>query len=124
MLERVRATLEPQRAALEARNRALRTRLTPAVAIDKPESHRREYRAFVLPNELRVLVASDPAADKAAAALCVDAGRLSEPKAIPGLAHFCEHMLFLGTEKYPVRKHTQSNVNMLTSLPRFCVAAG
>ena len=86
MLERVRAALESQRAALEARNRALRTRLTPAVAIDKPESHRREYRAFVLPNELRVLVASDPAADKAAAALCVDAGRLSEPKAIPGLA--------------------------------------
>lgn len=26
---------------------------------------------------------------------------MSEPKALPGLAHFCEHMLFLGTEKYP-----------------------
>lgn len=26
---------------------------------------------------------------------------MSDPDHIPGLAHFCEHMLFLGTEKYP-----------------------
>lgn len=29
------------------------------------------------------------------------AGSLSDPENISGLAHFCEHMLFLGTEKYP-----------------------
>lgn len=28
-------------------------------------------------------------------------GYLSDPKEVYGLAHFCEHMLFLGTEKYP-----------------------
>lgn len=27
---------------------------------------------------------------------------MSDPKELPGLAHFCEHMLFLGTEKYPL----------------------
>lgn len=27
---------------------------------------------------------------------------LSEPKDLPGLAHFCEHMVFLGTKKYPI----------------------
>jgi insulysin len=26
---------------------------------------------------------------------------MSDPKDLPGLAHFCEHMLFLGTIKYP-----------------------
>lgn len=26
---------------------------------------------------------------------------MSDPSRLPGLAHFCEHMLFLGTEKYP-----------------------
>lgn len=26
---------------------------------------------------------------------------MSDPQEIPGLAHFCEHMLFLGTEKFP-----------------------
>lgn len=28
-------------------------------------------------------------------------GSLSDPSDIAGLAHFCEHMLFLGTKKYP-----------------------
>lgn len=28
-------------------------------------------------------------------------GSLSDPANISGLAHFCEHMLFLGTQKYP-----------------------
>lgn len=27
------------------------------------------------------------------------AGYMSDPWELPGLAHFCEHMLFLGTEK-------------------------
>lgn len=27
---------------------------------------------------------------------------MSDPKEFPGLAHFCEHMLFMGSEKYPV----------------------
>jgi len=26
-------------------------------------------------------------------------GHMRDPKDIPGLAHFCEHMLFLGTKK-------------------------
>lgn len=29
-------------------------------------------------------------------------GFMSDPKNLPGLAHFCEHMIFLGTKKYPV----------------------
>lgn len=28
-------------------------------------------------------------------------GHLMDPWNLPGLAHFCEHMLFLGTDKYP-----------------------
>jgi len=31
----------------------------------------------------------------------VHVGACSDPVEIPGLAHFCEHMLFLGTELYP-----------------------
>lgn len=29
------------------------------------------------------------------------AGHLMDPWELPGTAHFCEHMLFLGTDKYP-----------------------
>ena len=41
------------------------------------------------------------ASDYAAAAMDVSVGSASDPDELPGLAHFLEHMLFLGTEKYP-----------------------
>jgi len=28
-------------------------------------------------------------------------GSMNDPKDLFGIAHFCEHMLFLGTKKYP-----------------------
>lgn len=31
----------------------------------------------------------------------VHVGHFSDPATLPGLAHFCEHMLFLGTKGYP-----------------------
>ena len=61
----------------------------------------RDYRYFTLANGLQVLLVSDPATDKAAASLAVNVGSFDESDARPGLAHFLEHMLFLGTEKYP-----------------------
>ncbi|KAG7670534.1 hypothetical protein Ndes2526B_g00294 [Nannochloris sp. 'desiccata'] len=38
---------------------------------------------------------------KAAAALSVGIGHYSDPKHLPGLSHYLEHMLFMGSEKYP-----------------------
>jgi len=58
----------------------------------------RDFRALRLANGLEVLLVFDPLADGAAAALDVHVGHYSDPPAFPGLAHFCEHMLFLGTE--------------------------
>lgn len=61
----------------------------------------RKYRAFTLPNALKVLVVSDPLSEQAAVSMDVSVGSFSSPKNLQGLAHFLEHMLFLGTEKYP-----------------------
>ncbi|CAK0816543.1 unnamed protein product [Prorocentrum cordatum] len=72
-----------------------------AVTVAKPETHRREYAYVQLPNNLRAIIASDPACDKAGAALTVNVGMCYERKDLPGLAHFLEHMLFTGTKKYP-----------------------
>lgn len=44
------------------------------------------------------MVVSDPNATKAAAAMSVDVGAASDPVHLPGLAHFLEHMLFLGEQ--------------------------
>ncbi|HET9823260.1 MAG TPA: insulinase family protein [Burkholderiaceae bacterium] len=59
------------------------------------------YRRFVLPNGMQVLLLSDPKLNVASAAVVVGVGSLSDPPERPGLAHYLEHMLFLGTEKYP-----------------------
>ncbi len=61
----------------------------------------RSYETMVLDNGLKVVLVSDPATDKAAASLDVNIGSGSDPDGREGLAHFLEHMLFLGTEKYP-----------------------
>ena len=75
-----------------------------AWTLDIPEKHEldhREYRRLVLDNGLKVLLVSDPDMNNSAAAMDVAVGSLSDPKDCPGLAHFLEHMLFLGTRKYP-----------------------
>lgn len=61
----------------------------------------RAYEVMTLANGLRVLLVSDPDTDMAAAALNVNVGYYNDPADRPGLAHFLEHMLFLGTGKYP-----------------------
>ncbi len=71
------------------------------LAVVKSENDKRDYRYLVLDNQLRVLLISDPATEKAAAALDVQIGANQNPLDRLGLAHFLEHMLFLGTEKYP-----------------------
>ncbi|MFQ6023797.1 MAG: insulinase family protein [Acidiferrobacterales bacterium] len=76
----------------------------PACAGDnvvKSQNDPRQYESFRLPNQLRVLVVSDPETDRAAAAMDVFVGSSRNPEDRQGLAHFLEHMLFLGTEKYP-----------------------
>lgn len=69
--------------------------------LEVPVMDDRKYRLITLANGMEVLLVSDPTTDKAAAALDVNVGHLSDPDDLPGLAHFAEHMLFLGTGKYP-----------------------
>src|SRR5690625_1900996 len=67
---------------------------------ERPAGDQRDCRHLVLDNGLKVLLVSDPDADKAAAAMEVSVGSGHDPAAWPGLAHFLEHMLFLGTVDY------------------------
>ncbi len=47
------------------------------------------------------MLISDKESDKSAAALDVKVGGALDPRPLFGTAHFLEHMLFMGTEKYP-----------------------
>ena len=73
----------------------------PDETIVAPQNDHNSYKVLVLSNQLRVVLISDLNATQAAAAIDVNAGSLNDPPGIDGLAHFCEHMLFLGTKKYP-----------------------
>uniref|UniRef100_A0A0D9Z6Z8 Peptidase M16 N-terminal domain-containing protein n=1 Tax=Oryza glumipatula TaxID=40148 RepID=A0A0D9Z6Z8_9ORYZ len=44
---------------------------------------------------------SEPLVKKAAAAMCVGMGSFADPPKAQGLAHFLEHMLFMGSSEFP-----------------------
>jgi insulysin len=58
------------------------------------------YKFVILKNKLKVLLISNPKTNIACASMVVGVGSLSDGK-IYGMAHFLEHMLFMGNKKYP-----------------------
>ncbi len=80
-------------------------------SIIKSENDQRSYRRLTLKNDLDVLLISDSNADKAAVALDLYMGSYQNPEHTEGLAHFLEHMLFLGTQRYPSAGEYQTFIN-------------
>lgn len=72
-----------------------------AAAIVVSPNDQRQYKTLTLPNQLEVILVSDPTTEKSAVSLSVGAGMLQDPMTQQGLAHYLEHMLFMGTENYP-----------------------
>ena len=108
-------------------------------SVEVPSVDRREYRWVALrptyhdddgnhhPHGLDVLLIHDATTDKASAACDVHIGQLCDPPTLPGLAHFCEHMVFIGNEKYPTENaydqflHTHGgSSNAFTDLEHTC----
>ena len=70
-------------------------------SLEKHPLDKSESRSLVLDNGMKVYLLSDPGFNVSAASVSVEVGSLENPVEREGLAHFLEHMLFLGTEKYP-----------------------
>jgi len=95
------------------------------VSVRAPLKDRKSYEYTTFANGLRVLAVNDPKASKSGFAVSVSSGSFYDPADLPGLAHFCEHLLFLGTKKYPdetsfdtfLAKHDGSN-NAFTAQER------
>ncbi|KAJ1783261.1 metalloprotease, partial [Coemansia sp. RSA 2167] len=74
----------------------------------------RQHQLIKLSNNLVVLCTSDPGSANAAASLSVNVGSMADPKEFPGMAHFLEHMLFMGSAKYPTEnEYTEYIANNL-----------
>ena len=69
--------------------------------IEKSKADKFDCVIKILANGLKALIISDKDAEKSSAALGVNIGSLTDQPDEMGLAHFCEHLLFMGTEKYP-----------------------
>ncbi|KAI1338019.1 hypothetical protein F5Y15DRAFT_407897 [Xylariaceae sp. FL0016] len=79
--------------------------------LEIPSLDDRKYRVIQLPNQLEALLVHDPETDKASAALDVNVGAFSDPEDMPGTAHAVEHLLFMGTKKFP----TENDYNVYLS---------
>ena len=69
--------------------------------IEKSKSDKFDCVIKILQNGLKALLISDPESEISSASLGVNIGSFSDKPDELGLAHFCEHLLFMGTEKYP-----------------------
>ena len=69
--------------------------------IIKSPNDKNECYYDILPNGLRYIVVSNKDIDKSAVGLDVYIGSADDPKEYQGLAHALEHIIFLGTKKYP-----------------------
>jgi insulysin len=67
--------------------------------IIKSPNDRRQFKHVKLPNDLDVLLVSDPKTKTSCASLSVGIGSYHDN--VEGIAHFLEHMLFIGSQKYP-----------------------
>jgi insulysin len=68
--------------------------------VQSPNDHRC-YLPLTLDNGLRVLLVEQPDAEKSAAAMAVNVGHFDDPSDREGLAHFLEHLVFLGSGEFP-----------------------
>lgn len=62
---------------------------------------KRQYMHIILPNKLNAILISDSDITYSAASMSVGVGSYYDPLEFQGISHFLEHMLFMGSEKYP-----------------------
>ena len=95
--------------------------------IKKSKNDKNNYLFKILPNGLKTLIISDLTTNKSAACLIVNVGHLVDNEEVPGIAHFCEHMLFMGSKNYTDVNYFQKflqknggNSNAYTTLDKTC----
>jgi insulysin len=77
--------------------------------IIKSDLDNRKYKYITLKNKLKVIIISDLDAEMSAACMRINSGFRDD--SVSGLAHFLEHMLFMGTVEYPKENHYFEFIN-------------
>jgi insulysin len=79
------------------------------IQIEKSNIDKREYEYLVLENGLECIIIKDYEENLCGACLNINIGSVNEK--IDGLAHFLEHMVFMGSKKYPDSNDFMSSIN-------------
>ncbi|EJC99225.1 uncharacterized protein FOMMEDRAFT_160811 [Fomitiporia mediterranea MF3/22] len=82
--------------------------------IQKGSIDDREYCIIRLDNHLEATIVSDKDADKSAACMDVAVGYFQDPEDMQGTAHYCEHLMFMGSEKHPQENGYSEYFNLHT----------
>jgi insulysin len=93
----------------------------------KGSSDWRDYKSLKLPNGITCVLVHDKESKTTACSVSVGVGASADPRELSGLAHFAEHMCFLGSEEYPKENEFKSYLsahggrsNASTSMSQTC----
>jgi insulysin len=75
-----------------------------------PKNEKRLFETDILSNGVKCIYIEDKYLDTTSIAVTINVGSLAEPKEYMGLAHFLEHMLFMGSKKYPIENYYEQVV--------------
>ena len=81
------------------------------IDIIKSDNDSREYKYFKMDNNLQCLIIVDKNESMCGACLNIEAGSILEANNVDGLAHFLEHMVFMGSKKYPESHDFMGTIN-------------
>src|ERR671937_2371068 len=81
-----------------------------AVSMTPPMS---AFNLETLPNGLRILTAPLASAQSVSCAIMLAAGSRYETPETNGIAHFCEHMVFKGTERRPTARDISKEIDAI-----------
>ena len=76
-----------------------------------PVNETRKIQHYKLGNGMNIVTIYDKNTKSSAASMAVKVGHSSNPDNINGLAHYLEHMLFMGSKKYPRANHFFQELN-------------
>ena len=76
-----------------------------------PENETRTFKYGKLDNNMKYTIICDPYSDISNVVMSVGVGSLNDPNEYMGLAHFLEHMLFMGSKKYVDENYFSNKIN-------------
>lgn len=75
----------------------------------KFENDKKMYEHNILNNDMETIMISNSTSNKSFVILSINIGSLNND--VEGIAHFLEHMIFMGNEKYPKENHFFETIN-------------